>query len=39
MSPVKNEKKTDDDLFNAITEGDLKKKKVSTCCEDCQVQL
>ncbi len=26
MSPVKNEKKTDDDVFDAITEGDLKKK-------------
>jgi hypothetical protein len=25
MSPVENEKKTDDDVFNAITEGDLKK--------------
>jgi hypothetical protein len=27
MSPVKNEKKTDDDLFDVITEGDLKNKK------------
>jgi hypothetical protein len=26
MSPDKNEKKTDDDVFNVITEGDLKKK-------------
>ncbi len=26
MSPVKNEKKTDDDVFDTITEGDLKKK-------------
>jgi hypothetical protein len=26
MSPVKNKKKTDDDVFNAITEGVLKKK-------------
>jgi hypothetical protein len=26
MSPVQNEKKTDDDDFNTITEGDLKKK-------------
>jgi hypothetical protein len=25
-SPVKNEKKTDDDVFDAITEGHLKKK-------------
>jgi hypothetical protein len=26
ITPVKNEKKTDDDVFDAITEGDLKKK-------------
>jgi hypothetical protein len=26
MSPVKNEKKTDDDVLDTITEGDLKKK-------------
>jgi hypothetical protein len=26
MSPVENEKKTDDDKFNVITEGDMKKK-------------
>ena len=26
MSPVKNKKKTDDDVFGAISEGDLKKK-------------
>jgi hypothetical protein len=26
MSPVKNEKKTDDDIFDAITDRDLKKK-------------
>jgi hypothetical protein len=26
MSPVENEKKTDDDVFHALTEGDLKRK-------------
>jgi hypothetical protein len=26
MSPVKNENKTDDDVFDAITDGGLKKK-------------
>jgi hypothetical protein len=26
MSPIKNEKRLDDDVFDAITEGDLKKK-------------
>jgi hypothetical protein len=26
MSPIKNEKKTDNDVFDAITEADLKKK-------------
>jgi hypothetical protein len=38
MSPAKNEKMTDDDVFDAITEVDLKK-NVSTCGGDCQVQL
>jgi hypothetical protein len=33
MSPVKNEKKTDGDVFGTITERDLKK-KMSQCVEE-----